>query len=245
MDIKLDERKIPQSAKPNETCIKCGHCVVACPTAAISFEDMTPEECTPFRRDMLPPIEQVDTLLKSRRSIRNYQSKPVPRETIQSLIEIARYSPSGQNAQPVHWTVVYDRKNVQRYAAMTIDWMKSIREDPAWTNRIHVENDISNWEKGKEIITFEAPHLVMVQAEARWEEECKIAMTFFDLAAHSRGLGSCWMGLLNLAANLWEPLRKDLAIPESFGSFGAMTLGYPRYNYPRIPSRREPVIVWK
>jgi nitroreductase/NAD-dependent dihydropyrimidine dehydrogenase PreA subunit len=245
MDIKMDEKKTPQPVKPNQICCVCGHCVAACPTAAISFEDMTPEECTPFRREMLPTIEQVDTLLMSRRSIRNYQRKPVPREMIRSLIEIARYSPSGQNAQPVHWTVVYDRKDVKKYASMTIDWMKSIREDPAWTKRIHVETDIGNWESGKENITYEAPHLVMVHAEARWEEECKMAMTFFDLAAHSRGLGTCWMGLLNLAADIWEPLRSDLAYPEMHRSFGAMTLGYPKYNYSRIPLRKEPVITWK
>ena len=244
-EIKLDEKKIPQPVKPNEPCFMCGHCVVACPTAAISYSGMTPENCTPFKRNMMPTVEQVDVLLQSRRSISNYKNKTVPRETIQSLIEVSRYSPSGLNAQPVHWTVIYDRKDVQRYASMTIDWLKSVSKDPAWNKRIPIDTYVGNWEKGREVITYEAPHLVMVHAEGRWEEECKMAMTFFDLVAHSRGLGTCWMGLLNLAANIWEPLRRDLAYPEAHKSFGVMTLGYPKYNYFRIPTRKEPVITWK
>jgi nitroreductase/NAD-dependent dihydropyrimidine dehydrogenase PreA subunit len=245
MELKLDEKKKPQALKLGETCFRCGHCIAACPTAAISIEDMTPENCAPFRREMLPPVEQVEILLKSRRSIRNYQPKQVPREIIKGLIEIARYSPSGLNAQPVQWTVIYNRSDVKRYATMTIDWLKSIREDPAWMKRLPIETYVGNWEKGLETITFEAPHLVVVHAEARWEEECKMALTFFDLAAHSRGLGTCWMGLFNLAANLWEPLKRDLAFPETHKSFGAMTLGYPKYNFLRVPPRKEPVITWK
>jgi nitroreductase/NAD-dependent dihydropyrimidine dehydrogenase PreA subunit len=245
MELELDEKKNPQPLKPKETCFKCGHCVAACPTAAISIEDLTPENCTPYTKEMLPSIDQVNTLLKSRRSTRMYQTKQVPKEIIQSLIEVARYSPSGLNAQPVQWTIIYNRSDVQRYAAMTIDWLKSIRDDPVWMKRIPIETYFGNWDRGLETITFEAPHIVVVHAEARWEEECKMALTFFDLAAHSRGLGSCWMGLFNLAANLWEPLKKDLGFPESHRALGAMTLGYPKYRFVRIPPRNEPVIVWK
>jgi len=85
----------------------------------------------------------------------------------------------------------------------------------------------------------------MTYAESRWEEECKMALTFFDLAAHSRGFGTCWMGLLNLAVGLWEPLRRDLSLPEGYKSFGVMTLGYPKYLYQRIPYRREAKVTWK
>jgi nitroreductase/NAD-dependent dihydropyrimidine dehydrogenase PreA subunit len=244
-EIKLNDRGIPQPVRPNQTCFMCGHCVAVCPTSAISYEGMTPENCTPFQKDTLSSIEKVDTLLKSRRSISNYQNKSVPRDTIQNLIEVARYSPSGLNAQPVNWTVVYDRDDVQRYASMTIDWLRSVRNDPAWNTRIPIETYLGNWDNGREVVTYDAPHLVMVHAEGRWEEECKMAMTFFDLVAHSRGLGTCWMGLLNLAANIWEPLKKDLAYPETHKSFGVMTLGYPRYSYLRIPTRKEPVITWK
>jgi len=70
-------------------------------------------------------------------------------------------------------------------------------------------------------------------------------MTFLDLAAHARKLGTCWMGLMNLAADLWAPFKSELALPEGMKSHGIMTLGYPKYTYHRIPTRREVRIQWR
>jgi predicted oxidoreductase (fatty acid repression mutant protein) len=39
-------------------------------------------------------------LIKARKSIRGYQQKPVARETIEEIIEIAKWAPSSMNTQP-------------------------------------------------------------------------------------------------------------------------------------------------
>jgi len=42
------------------------------------------------------------TLAETRKSIRGYQNKPVPREVIDEIIEIAKRAPSSMNSQPWH-----------------------------------------------------------------------------------------------------------------------------------------------
>lgn len=45
-------------------------------------------------------------LIKARKSIRGYLQKPVPREVIEEIIEVAKWSPSSMNTQPWHVHVV-------------------------------------------------------------------------------------------------------------------------------------------
>jgi len=45
-------------------------------------------------------------LIQARKSIRGYQQKPVPREVIEEIIEVAKWAPSSMNTQPWHVHVV-------------------------------------------------------------------------------------------------------------------------------------------
>ena len=40
--------------------------------------------------------------IKARKSICGYQQKPVPRELIEEIIDVAKWSPSSMNTQPWH-----------------------------------------------------------------------------------------------------------------------------------------------
>jgi nitroreductase len=45
-------------------------------------------------------------LIKARKSIRGYQNRPVPRELIEEIIEVAKWAPSSMNTQPWHVHVI-------------------------------------------------------------------------------------------------------------------------------------------
>ena len=54
------------------------------------------------------------------------------KETLQHLIEIARYAPTGSNSQLVEWTVFTDKEKIHKLAGLTVDWLKYTKEnDPA------------------------------------------------------------------------------------------------------------------
>ena len=104
----------------NIPAINCGHCVAICPSGAMSHVTMRPEECPPVRSDWSFGPEQVEHFLRSRRSIRAYKKKPVGKEILNRLINIARFAPSGHNLQPVQWLVIYDSDHVQRLGQVVL-----------------------------------------------------------------------------------------------------------------------------
>jgi nitroreductase len=44
--------------------------------------------------------------VQKRRSVRAYQSTPIPREKLEKILEAARLAPSASNIQPWHFIVV-------------------------------------------------------------------------------------------------------------------------------------------
>src|SRR5512143_2371705 len=99
--IEFRDRTPVPTADAETRCISCGHCVAVCPTGAMSHRAMRPEECQPLRKELNVTREQTGQLLSSRRSIRVYEATEVDRPTIETLINIARYAPTGMNSQPV------------------------------------------------------------------------------------------------------------------------------------------------
>jgi nitroreductase len=49
---------------------------------------------------------EFETLVRTRRSVRGYKKKSVPREVIEEIIEVAKGAPSSMNTQPWHLYVV-------------------------------------------------------------------------------------------------------------------------------------------
>mgnify|MGYP003735570961 CR=1 FL=1 len=59
-----------------------------------------------MKRDAIPCFDPrcVDAAIASRRSVRAYLDRPVPRELVEEILEVAARAPSGTNTQP--WQVI-------------------------------------------------------------------------------------------------------------------------------------------
>jgi nitroreductase/NAD-dependent dihydropyrimidine dehydrogenase PreA subunit len=243
------ERSFPAPIQgAEELCINCGHCVAVCPHAAISLRTMRSEDCPPVRKELLPGVDQVEHFLVSRRSIRNYRDKPVERQTLLRIMQIAAYAPSGHNSQPVEWLVLEGHERLQHLASLVIDWMRRMMtEHPEIAQPMHFDRVVAAWENGSDRVLRGAPCLVAAHGPADFratQASCIIALTYLDLAAAASGLGACWAGYFNAAAMMYEPLRDALALPAGNQCFGAMMVGYPKYPYHRIPKRRDLRVSW-
>jgi nitroreductase/NAD-dependent dihydropyrimidine dehydrogenase PreA subunit len=243
-------RGIPTMVKDaQKACIRCGHCVAVCPEGALTHEAMGPMDCPPLRRNLHVGPEVMAHLLRSRRSIRAYRSKPVPKPILEAAIDMARYAPSGVNLQPVHWIVVEDPARVHAVTKGVVDWMVRMMADSSpLAKRLRFDRIVDAWRHGTDRILRGAPHLVVVHGRADDRSApaaCTIALTYFDLAAVSLGLGTCWAGYVTTAAGLWEPLARELAIPDGHAVFGAMMVGYSKFRYRRLPLRNPARITWR
>lgn len=245
-----DERSLPELVPGGaEHCINCGHCVAVCPHEAISLKTMTSEQCPPLDRAIFPTQRQMDHFLRSRRSIRVYKDKPVDREILASLIDVARYAPSGHNSQPVHWLVIQERTEIKRLSGIVIDWMRFMIETKRpFALDMHFDRVVQAWENEVDRVLRDAPHLIVAHGPSglpHVQTACIIALAHLELAAYSFGLGACWAGYFNTAANFHKPLQQALSLPEGHQCYGGMMIGYAMNKYYRFPLRNEAKIEWR
>jgi nitroreductase len=131
---------------------------------------------------------------------------------------------------------------------MTTDWMKHMLKEMPESPHAPVFREVAQaWDQGKDLVLHNAPCLVIVHSRIQTSTEptdAAIALAYFDLAALSFGLGCCWAGLFAMAVKLWEPLGKFLNLPTGHQMHGAMMTGYPKFQFQRIPMRKQPEIKW-
>jgi nitroreductase/Pyruvate/2-oxoacid:ferredoxin oxidoreductase delta subunit len=237
-------RQVPGT---DEFCMRCGHCVGLCPTGALKHKEMPPEQCPPIEKSLEVSFKQCAQLIKSRRSIREYQDKSVPGKEIERIIEVARYAPTGHNEQGVRWLVVNDREKIRQIAAIGADWLRFVMKSNPQMAQMFA-GVVEEMDKGRDMFLQGAPATVLTFAGKNnpiAAVDCIIALSYFDLAAKTAGLGCCWAGFLMAAAASYPDMIEALALPEGFAPHGALMVGYPQYRYSRIPARKPANIIYR
>jgi coenzyme F420-0:L-glutamate ligase / coenzyme F420-1:gamma-L-glutamate ligase len=82
------------------------------------------------------------TLMRNRRSVRQYQERPVPREFLMQMLEAARWAPSPHGRQPWRFIVLTQPEGKQRLAErMGETWQRNLEMDgqPAEVVQVRLE----------------------------------------------------------------------------------------------------------
>lgn len=235
-------------------CIACGHCVAVCPNGALDHKTAPLEKQILLEESPVPDAAVAAGFLRSRRSVRTFQKKPVPRETIQELLDIARFAPTACNSQGLTYLIVDDRDTLKNMAAVIADWAEedlktgALGKSPWWRN---TANTLSRYrETGEDTILRDTPCLIIALAEkklaALGRDNTHFALTYTQLYAPALGLGTCWSGLFEYCAAVeYEPLLKLLKLPENKIVTGALLAGYPLYSFKRLVDREPLQISWQ
>jgi nitroreductase/NAD-dependent dihydropyrimidine dehydrogenase PreA subunit len=243
--LELGEDGLPRSRKP-ERCIACGHCMAVCSHDALHLETVERGALVPIDPQLTPRAEQVEQVLRARRSIRVYRDAPVSRTDIQRIIDTANMAPSGVNQHPIRWTVLSGREKLRALSQHVIDWMHlAIEKEPQTAAFLNLASIVRNWPKHDPLRG--APHLVVAhgaKANPMTAGSGPIAMTYFELAAQANGVGTCWAGYLMMAARSYAPLLDALEIPEQNAVVGAMMFGYSKIRFRYVPARPAPEVNW-
>jgi len=161
------------------------------------------------------------SLLKSRRSIRIYQDKPIPQDLLLQIVEAGRWAATAANLQPWHFVVVTDPETRKRIGEVArFFFIKSPHVEKAPVVMV-LGFDTRKGKYGRYDVTLAGGNMMTM--------------------ATSLGLGTCWIGAFD------EPKVKEiLEIPKSIEVIGLITLGYPDEKA-EVPPRveLEKIVHWE
>ncbi|MFW9998750.1 MAG: nitroreductase family protein [Candidatus Hodarchaeota archaeon] len=209
-------------------CILCGHCIAVCPENAIIYENMNDTTLEFEEPSELISYEAIYRLIRSKRSIRHYQNKKVPRDIIEKVIDCIRYAPIAMNKRTLKCLVISDETKINDLIDSIIDAIESEEERGEYKK------------KRKENIDpffYKAPHIMILHSKNDWDSKnAVIAITYAMLGAETLGLGSCWIGGVQIFLNENKEIARNLfGINDEI--FGIMIMGYPSVIYYRAPPR--------
>jgi nitroreductase/NAD-dependent dihydropyrimidine dehydrogenase PreA subunit len=228
-----------------ETCIACGQCMAICPQGAISHSEFPSTTIRAIQFEQMPATEQVMTLLKTRRSIRAFRDKPVPKETIARIIDGGRFAPSGHNSQSTEFLVIQDKAVLNQVCRERAE--SGLHEIPRFKQMT------KSFESGTDPILHDAPVLLAFHAHRTVgfaDVNAQLALQNASLVAHSMGIGHFYTGWVIAPcrapmARAWNRRIPDLiGIPPGNQLYGALALGYPIPRFKNMIERKSPQIRW-
>jgi nitroreductase/NAD-dependent dihydropyrimidine dehydrogenase PreA subunit len=252
-------------------CIACGHCWAVCAEEAVTQNEATTR--TGPRPGPGPAVtpEDLQLLIRERRSTRIFRDEPVSREQLLTIVEAGRYVPTGSNRQDVNYIILSDREKVGELRVFVegfLGKMSKALENPALSlflrmryGRLNVDvlryyaagygayRDIPD-ERRRQIVYFPLPFgpaVIIAHAQAfdaTAPANCSMALYACSLMAHSLGLASCFVGFVPTVVNMDKRARRRLGVPKDNQVYGAIVLGHPGVEYRRLVERKPRGIVW-
>ena len=155
--------------------------------------------------------------IKTRRSIRKFRETPVPENLLKEVLNAARLAPSADNAQPWKIIVLRDEQMKQK-VTQACNGQKFLVQAPVVLVVCGIPEEAFQTVGG-----YMSSHVI----------DASIALDHVTLAAHSLGLGTCWVAWFKE-----EKVKDILGIPEDVRVVALTPLGYPDES-PERPSRKN------
>ena len=143
--------------------------------------------------------------VKTRKSVRSYQSREVPDDVLTRILDAARLAPSANNFQEWRFVVVRDPKT-RRKIAQAACRQTFVGEAPVVLACCAKDN-----------------RHVMTCGQPSYPIDAAIAIDHITLCAAAEGLGTCWIG-----AFYEDDVKQILGIPPEIRVLALLPLGYPR-----------------
>jgi nitroreductase len=181
--------------------------------------------------------------IKTRRSVRSYDSKDIPREMLNAIIEAGNDAPSAMNSQPWRFVVVQDVTAKKKLLGAAMPHAKKLAEGVKDVDPERYESIKKRYAELPDPIYYSAPAVVFVIGNGRFAaHSCPLACENMMLAAHSLGLGSCWVGFGAMVTDD-QDVRELLELREEDAIFGPILLGYPKGETTK-PPKKAPEVKW-
>ena len=164
-------------------------------------------------------------VLKERRSIRKYKAEQIKDSELDLILEAGTWAPTGKGQQSPVMVVVQDKETISYMSKLNAQIQGNPKADPF----------------------YGAPTVVVVLADGEnpnWFADGSLVMGNLMNAAHSIGVGSCW---INRARELFDmpegkELLKKWGLEETYRGVGNCILGYAEGPAPAPKPRKADYI---
>lgn len=138
-------------------------------------------------------------VIKTRRSIREYKDKPIPKDLLENFVDAARFAATARNIQPWEFVMVTKQETLKKLANFA--------------------------ENGRFIADAQACIAVFCIDTKYYLEDGCAATANILLAATALGIGSCWVA--GDKKPYCGQVKSLLGVPDSFKLVSMISLGYP------------------
>jgi nitroreductase len=155
--------------------------------------------------------------IRTRRSVRRYKDQPVEWDKVITVLEAGKFAPNAGNISKFKFIIVRDealRRQLSE-ASFNQSWMADAP--------VHI-TICSEPVKSKRFYGVRGQRLYTIQ-------DCAAAAENMLLAAHSLGLGACWVGAFDESK-----VRIIHHLPETIQAHSIITIGYPDET-PEMPPK--------
>lgn len=166
--------------------------------------------------------------IKTRRSIRKFEDRPVETSLIESIVETASFAPTWKNTQTARYYAITDpdlKKKVAEECVMGYEHNTNIINGAPVLIVMATIHGRAGFERDGSFSTSK---------EDRWEVfDAGICAQTFSLAAHDAGLGSVILGVYDEKA-----VAETVGLPEGQIASCLIAMGYPAQS-PEAPKRKS------
>lgn len=266
--IGLNEKEEVFFIKEKESiCLHCGHCMAVCSSKAITVNGLSYNDDFFDLPDNNLNYDHFINFLANRKSIRNFEDKPVSDDLLQKILDSIVYAPYGAGPDKMNIKVINNREKIESalaYISKFLDDIIKWVDNPVASfmikrkqgqetfntikNHLYPISKLGNYKfEFGDRITRGAPTLLIFYAEKGAEEHTNnslIYVTYTILAAHALGLGATMIGIVPAAINKVSVVREIFEIPKENEAVMSVIIGYPKYKYKRAINRRKHKVDW-
>jgi len=203
---------------------------------------------------------ELGKLIKTRRSVRKFQDKPVPEDLLLKVMELATWAPNGGNYQPWRFLIVTNKDLINQMG----DAVRAKTElMSSWPEAKQFGETVERWRKTSDFFRGAPTCIVVLMGRyisiadqvlrARGENDplareirsfrqsgnsslqsVAAAITYLLLLLHYFGLGTTWMAGPQQAK---KEIEQILVVPPEWEFVDLIPVGYPAET-PKVPPRK-------
>jgi len=184
-------------------------------------------------------MNEILQCIQMRRTIRHYEKRQISDDDLSLILEAATWSPSGSNNQAWHFLVIQNENILKELNTLVRQEFATWEPDDDYPAKLSAKKNSQNPDY---CFYHQAPTLIVVSNKTGYTnamQDSSIAQQTTFLAAHSLGLGTCWINQLYWlrdCPDLKAYLTK-IGVPEEYMVCASLVVGHIA-TMPPAPPRK-------